>query len=158
MVDRGLKDAGYQFVVIDEAPFANGRDSNGHLRQSVRIKTSFPEMVQKIKDKGLKAGVTGSVGTQTCDTLYHGSGSFLYENIDAKDFADWGFEFIKYDNCHNQLVNIQYSPDLGNLVVGDDLYTPMDAQLIGNAKVNKQGFISYIGSGSGEAHYTIEAA
>ena len=52
-----------------------------------------------IHSKGLKFGIYSSAGTKTCEGL---AGSLNYEDIDAKDFASWGVDYLKYDNCFNE--------------------------------------------------------
>lgn len=106
IVSSGMADAGYQYVNIDDcwmnaekskdskrvAPF---RDTNGTLLPNVY----FPDMkglADYIHAKGLKAGLYTSPGPLTCAGF---AGAFEHEAQDAKLFADWGFDFLKYDWC-----------------------------------------------------------
>ena len=106
MVASGMADYGYQYVNIDdcwmvkpgaEDPEIGGppRDSAGRLRPNRR----FPDMralTDYIHSRGLKAGIYTSPGPRTC--AGH-EGSWGHEALDAQTFADWGFDFLKYDWC-----------------------------------------------------------
>ncbi len=106
MIASGMADAGYQYVNIDDCwmvkpgsddPMAGGdpRDERGAIRPNRR----FPDMkalTDYIHSKGLKAGLYTSPGPLTCAKF---TGSHGHEEIDARTFAAWGFDFLKYDWC-----------------------------------------------------------
>jgi hypothetical protein len=106
MVASGMADVGYQYVNIDDCwmvkpgsddPMENGkaRDQSG----AVLANGKFPDMkgmVDFIHDLGLKAGTYISPGEITCAGYV---GSLGHEAEDARRFADWGFDFLKYDWC-----------------------------------------------------------
>jgi len=106
IVSSGMADVGYQYVNIDDCwmtaaknrdPKRNGsfRDSAGDLLPNIY----FPDMkglADYIHAKGLKAGLYTSPGPLTCAGF---AGAFEHEAQDAKLFADWGFDFLKYDWC-----------------------------------------------------------
>ncbi len=106
MVASGMADFGYQYVNIDDAwmvkpgsddPMLGGapRDADGAIRPNRR----FPDMkalAAYIHSKGLKAGLYSSPGPLTCAEF---AGSYQHEKADAQKFADWGFDFLKYDWC-----------------------------------------------------------
>ncbi len=106
MIASGMADFGYQYVNIDDCwmvkvdstdPEIGGptRDDKGRLIGNKR----FPDMkamTDYIHAKGLKAGIYISPGPRTCAGY---EGSFGHEALDAKTFADWGFDFLKYDWC-----------------------------------------------------------
>lgn len=54
-----------------------------------------------VHDHGLKFGIYSSAGTMTCAKR---AGSLYYEEKDAQDFADWGVDYLKYDNCFNDSI------------------------------------------------------
>lgn len=54
-----------------------------------------------IHQNGLKFGIYSSAGTMTCAKR---AGSLYHESIDAQDFADWGVDYLKYDNCYNDSI------------------------------------------------------
>jgi len=66
----------------------------------------FPNGMKPLGDyihsKGLHFGIYSCAGTMTCA---HRAGSLYYENIDAQDFADWGVDYLKYDNCFNDSIS-----------------------------------------------------
>ena len=98
MMDLGLKDAGYQYVVLDDC-WSAGRYENGSLKPDF---TKFPNGMKDIGDKlhalGLKFGMYSSAGYLTCAKYPASLGK---EDIDAQTFADWGVDYLKYDNCYN---------------------------------------------------------
>ncbi len=116
IVDLGLKDAGYEYVVIDDCWSLKERDENGRL---VPDPAKFPSGMKALSDyihsKGLKFGMYSCAGSKTCDGY---PGSFDFEFIDAQTFADWGVDFLKYDYC--------FKPKLAN---GPILYNRMSMAL-----------------------------
>jgi alpha-galactosidase len=101
-VDKGLKDAGYQYVNIDDCWAEKTRDANGKL---VPNKTRFPNGIKAVADyvhsKGLKFGIYTSAGTKTCNKDNGFPGGLDHEDSDAAQFASWGVDYLKYDNCNN---------------------------------------------------------
>lgn len=106
MIQSGMADAGYQYVNIDDcwmnAPKNNDTLRVGPLRDekgNILPNRHFPDMkalTGYIHDKGLKAGIYTSPGTLTCGGF---TGSWQHEEQDARQFANWGFDFLKYDWC-----------------------------------------------------------
>ncbi|MFF7972554.1 NPCBM/NEW2 domain-containing protein [Streptomyces sp. NPDC007905] len=100
-VDKGLKDAGYQYVNLDDCWALPSRDANGKL---VPDPARFPNGIKAVADyvhsKGLKLGIYTSAGTKTCNSAGF-PGALGHEYSDAQQFADWGVDYLKYDNCNN---------------------------------------------------------
>lgn len=96
-VSEGYKDAGYEYIVIDDCWSLKQRDENGNL---VADPEKFPNGMKAVADyihsKGLKFGMYSCVGTNTCAGY---PGSFEHEMQDAKQLAEWGVDFLKYDFC-----------------------------------------------------------
>jgi alpha-galactosidase len=106
MISSGLADFGYQYVNVDggwqmnnngKDPEVSGeaRDPQGNIRPNRR----FPDMqalAAYIHSKGLKAGIYTSPGPLDCADS---TGSYQHEEADARTFAAWGFDFLKYDWC-----------------------------------------------------------
>jgi alpha-galactosidase len=65
----------------------------------VKFKDGMKSVGDYIHSKGLKFGIYSSAGTMTCQGLPGGWG---YEMKDAKNYSDWGVDYLKYDNCYNQ--------------------------------------------------------
>lgn len=97
MVESGMKEAGYEYVNIDDCWMASERDENGNLQPDPE---TFPNGIDAVADyvhkRGLKLGIYSSAGTVTCQGL---PASLGYEEQDAKSFAKWGVDYLKYDNC-----------------------------------------------------------
>ncbi|GJP34362.1 hypothetical protein CLOM_g18813 [Closterium sp. NIES-68] len=99
LVSSGLVALGYVYVNIDDCWQADSRDSEGRL---VPSPVWFPSGIKAIADyvhsKGLKLGIYSDAGTRTCEGK---PGSLGHEAIDAHTFAEWGVDYLKYDNCYN---------------------------------------------------------
>src|SRR3954471_15804287 len=100
MVSSGMAAAGYQYVNIDDCWMLSSRDAAGNL---VPDPTKFPDGIAGtaayVHGKGLKLGIYEDAGTKTCAGY---PGSLGHEQTDADDFAAWGVDYLKYDNCNNQ--------------------------------------------------------
>jgi len=94
MVSSGMKDAGYSYINIDDG-WEGERDANGILQSN----TNFPDMkslADYVHSKGLKLGIYSSPGPRTCGGF---EGSYGHEEQDARTWADWGIDYLKYDWC-----------------------------------------------------------
>ena len=102
-VARGLRDAGYTYVNLDDCWALPGRDGAGNL---VPDPARFPNGIKAVADyvhgKGLKFGIYTSAGTKTCNDLGF-PGAIGHEQQDATLFASWGVDYLKYDNCGDHL-------------------------------------------------------
>ncbi len=126
MVKSGLINHGWTYINVDDYwqnnhdskdPTLRGpfRTAQGHIVPNSR----FPDMkglADYIHQLGLKAGLYSSPGPWTCGNC---TGSFGYEQQDAADYANWGFDYLKYDWC-------SYSPDMESLR-GNSTNYPMSA-------------------------------
>jgi alpha-galactosidase len=97
MVTNGMKAAGYQYVNIDDL-WQGERDADGNITAD---KTRFPSGIKALADyvhsKGLKLGIYSDAGTKTCGGR---PGSLNHELQDAKTYASWGVDYLKYDWCN----------------------------------------------------------
>ncbi|WP_249138153.1 glycoside hydrolase family 27 protein [Phenylobacterium montanum] len=97
MVASGMKDAGYQYVVIDDC-WHGARDAHGDIQPDPQ---RFPSGIKALADyvhaKGLKFGIYSDAGSRTCAGR---PGSRGYEYQDAKQYAAWGVDYLKYDWCN----------------------------------------------------------
>jgi alpha-galactosidase len=106
-VSKGLKDAGYQYVNIDDCWAKTSRNSAGDLEPDpVRFPNGIKAVADYVHSKGLKFGIYTSAGTKTCNTAGF-PGGLDHEQQDANLFASWGVDYLKYDNCNNQGVDAQ---------------------------------------------------
>src|SRR3954453_9783637 len=97
-VSKGLKDAGYTYVNIDDCWALPSRNSAGNL---VPDPARFPGGIKALADyvhaKGLKFGIYTSAGTKTCQNR---PGTFGHEEQDARTYASWGVDYVKEDWCN----------------------------------------------------------
>ncbi|MHC3467902.1 NPCBM/NEW2 domain-containing protein [Streptomyces sp. 7R007] len=104
-VEKGLKDAGYQYVNLDDCWALPSRDADGKLvPDPVRFPNGIKAVADYVHAKGLKLGIYTSAGTKTCNSAGF-PGALGHEYSDARQFADWGVDYLKYDNCNNQGVD-----------------------------------------------------
>jgi len=122
LVSTGLRDAGYEYLNLDDcwarpqnSP-EGSRDADGHLvPDPVRFPNGIASVADYVHGKGLKFGVYSDRGTRTCNGQgFDGAlgagwepGDPTYESIDAQDWADWGVDYLKFDNCNNQNLNAE---------------------------------------------------
>ncbi|GGL86373.1 alpha-galactosidase [Streptomyces fumigatiscleroticus] len=104
-VEKGLKDAGYEYVNLDDCWALPQRDADGKLvPDPVRFPGGIAAVADYVHAKGLKLGIYTSAGTKTCNSAGF-PGALGHEYSDAQQFADWGVDYLKYDNCNNQGVD-----------------------------------------------------
>ncbi|MCI3242824.1 NPCBM/NEW2 domain-containing protein [Streptomyces spinosisporus] len=104
-VEKGLQDAGYQYVNLDDCWALPERDADGKLvPDPVRFPHGIKAVADYVHSKGLKLGIYTSAGTKTCNSAGF-PGALGHEYSDAQQFADWGVDYLKYDNCNNQGVD-----------------------------------------------------
>ncbi|RLV98469.1 hypothetical protein DV515_00010811 [Chloebia gouldiae] len=99
MAAEGWRDAGYEFICIDDCWMAPTRDKQGRLQADP---ARFPGGIRKLADyvhsKGLKLGIYSDVGTKTCAGF---PGSYNHYDLDAQTFASWGVDLLKFDGCNS---------------------------------------------------------
>ena len=119
MVEKGLKDAGYRYVNIDDG-FFGYRDERGYMVPHPERFPKGPEgmraLVDHIHGLGLKAGIYSDAGDNTCGSSYNhdlnglGAGLYGHDVVDAERyFNEWDFDFIKLDYCGGQ--NLKLDPE-----------------------------------------------
>ena len=98
MKDKGYLDAGYRYIVIDDCWSLMERDAQGRL---VPDPAKFPRGMKALSDDvhelGFLFGMYSCAGVRTCAGY---PSSFDHEFIDAKTFAEWGVDYLKYDFCN----------------------------------------------------------
>ncbi|XP_049541803.1 alpha-N-acetylgalactosaminidase [Anopheles darlingi] len=98
LVSEGYRDAGYEYVNIDDCWMAEERDEDGILQpDKERFPNGIKHLADYIHDRGLKFGIYQDIGTKTCAGY---PGMVGYFKLDAQTFADWGVDFIKIDGCY----------------------------------------------------------
>jgi alpha-galactosidase len=94
MARNGMRDAGYLYVNIDDT-WEGERDARGNIQPNQK----FPDMkalADYVHSKGLKLGIYSSPGPNTCEGY---EGSYGHEEQDARTYAGWGIDYLKYDWC-----------------------------------------------------------
>ncbi|XP_061369452.1 alpha-galactosidase-like [Gastrolobium bilobum] len=121
MISTGLAAMGYQYVNLDDCWAELNRDNEGNM---VPNSASFPSGIKALADyvhsKGLKFGIYSDAGTQTCSKRM--PGSLGHEEQDAKTFASWEVDYLKYDNCQNNDISVR------------ERYPPMSEALLNSGR------------------------
>ena len=104
IVSSGLKDAGYEYIVLDDGWMVKDhRDKNGDLiPDPVKFPHGMKALIDYVHSKGLKFGLYNCAGTQTC-AGYPGTRGYEYQ--DARFYANLGIDFLKYDWCNTNGIN-----------------------------------------------------
>ena len=104
IVADGLRDAGYRYVNVDDCWQDPARDSHGRLRSDPkRFPDGMAALAAYVHSKGLLFGIYAAPGSRTCAERYQGypgrMGSLGHVEQDARTFASWGVDYLKYDWC-----------------------------------------------------------
>jgi alpha-galactosidase len=97
ILETGLRDVGYDTVVIDDLWEADERVDGQLTWDRDKFPAGIPALADYVHSKGLKFGIYSCAGTHTCAGKPASCG---YEETDAQTFADWGVDFLKYDFCY----------------------------------------------------------
>jgi alpha-galactosidase len=96
---NGMKDAGYIYFNIDDC-WQGVRDEKGSIQPNQKF-GDMKALADYVHAKGLKIGIYSSPGPKTCAGY---EGSYGHEELDAEQYADWGFDYLKYDWCSAEKV------------------------------------------------------
>lgn len=163
--ETGLAEAGYKYINLDDCWQSSLRDRDGKLQGDLE---SFPSGIEslckRVNEMGLKLGIYSSNGTLTCEDLPASLGN---EELDAKTFASWGIEYLKYDFCHHEYIR-GTTPIIEHLDFNREgrrceyRLTPKDASYTGMARTisapnlpTKQA-IGYLNHAAGTASFTLD--
>jgi alpha-galactosidase len=106
MVKSGMKDAGYQYIVIDDC-WQVSRDKDGNIvADSQHFPSGMKALADYVHSKGLKFGIYSDAGSKTCAGRPASRG---HEFQDARTYAAWGVDYLKYDWCNVTTQNAQAS-------------------------------------------------
>jgi len=103
IASNGMKQAGYIYVNIDDC-WQGTRDAQGNIHPNARL-GDIKALADYVHSKGLKIGIYSSPGPKTCAGY---EGSYGHEEQDAKQYAAWGIDYLKYDWCSASRV---YKPE-----------------------------------------------
>lgn len=99
MVSSGMRDVGYRYIVIDDC-WQVDRDSNGNIiADPERFPSGIKVLADYIHKLGLKFGIYSCAGSKTCQRR---PGSRGYQFQDARQYASWGVDYLKYDWCYDE--------------------------------------------------------
>lgn len=102
-ISSGMRDAGYRYFVLDDGWMTKARDENGNLvADPAKFPSGMKEFADYVHSKGLKFGIYNCAGSETC-AGYPGSRGHEYQ--DARLYASWGVDFLKYDWCNTDSLN-----------------------------------------------------
>ncbi|KAF2023896.1 glycoside hydrolase [Setomelanomma holmii] len=99
MVDYGLRDLGYDHIVLDDCWLVNRNESDYLVSDDYKFPSGIKSIVDQIHALGFKFRMYSSAGVLTCGRY---PGSLGCEQKDADLWASWGVDYLKYDNCFNQ--------------------------------------------------------
>ena len=123
MVSSGMRDAGYTYINIDDT-WEGERDANGNIQTN----SKFPDMkalADFVHSKGLKLGIYSSPGPTTCAKF---EGSYGHELQDARTYAAWGIDYLKYDLCGlRDQMRAAPTPEAANTIMVDAYVKMRDA-------------------------------
>jgi alpha-galactosidase len=105
LISSGMQEAGYKYIVLDDTWSAKERDAQGNL---VADPKKFPSGMKALGDylhqKGFKFGIYNCAGNKTCAGYPGGRG---HEYQDARTYASWGVDYLKYDWCNHGTANAE---------------------------------------------------
>lgn len=123
MVSSGMRDAGYRYINIDDT-WEGERDPQGNIQSN----SKFPDMkalANYVHSKGLKLGIYSSPGNKTCAKF---EGSLGHEEQDARTYANWGIDYLKYDLCGlREPMKAAPSPEVAHKIMVDAYIKMRDA-------------------------------
>jgi alpha-galactosidase len=99
MIASGMRDAGYVYIVLDDAWLAKERDVEGNLvADPVKFPSGMKALADYLHQKGFRFGIYNCAGNKTCAGYPGGRG---HEYQDARTYASWRVDYLKYDWCNH---------------------------------------------------------
>ncbi len=162
MVNLGLDELGYQYVVLDDGCYCEKRENDRLKNEPMKFPNDFKELSDFVHKHGMKFGMYNDIGTKLCSGLEVGTCG--YEEEDAKSYVDWDIDYIKVDNCYYPWDNATFSdesnakyvfaPKIKGIVIENDqekisLQTSEDGRLTGEMGKVIDGYAVGIGTFDG---------
>ena len=140
LVASGMRDAGYIYVNIDDT-WEGKRDASGVIHTNEK----FPDMkalADYVHSKGLKLGIYSSPGPKTCAGY---EGSLGHEAQDAKTYAEWGIDYLKYDQCSfGDVIRQQAGDDLSKAIaIHREAYEKMHQAILATGRPMVYSYCQY---------------
>lgn len=129
LVELGLAQLGYQYVVLDDGCYKSERVDGKLSNEAMKFPGGFKALADYVHAKGLKFGMYNDIGTNLCAGA--AVGTCGHEMTDARSYMDWGVDFLKVDNCYYLWDNATFS-DAANVKY---VYTPniRSVRIVGDA-------------------------
>jgi alpha-galactosidase len=163
IVNLGLADLGYEYVVLDDGCYKSERINGLLSNETMKFPSDFKALSDYIHNKGLKFGMYNDIGTNLC--AGSAVGTCGYEDVDAKAYLDWGVDFLKVDNCYYLWDNATfsdstntkytYAPNIRSITVSGEgfkktLNAVKDGVLLGHgASISSGNYVTNIGTFDG---------
>lgn len=158
VVELGLKDLGYEYIVLDDGCYMPERVDGLLSNETLKFPNGFKALSQYIHSKGLKFGMYNDIVTNLCAGA--AVGTCGHEKEDAKTYLDWGVDFLKVDNCYYLWDNATFSnpenaryvfaPNIKSISInGNKYYSDKDGVITGNRAFIKDGYATFIGTFDG---------
>lgn len=161
IVELGLKELGYEFVVLDDGCYKSERVDGELSNETQKFPLGFKELGDYIHAKGLKFGMYNDIGTNLCAGA--AVGTCFHEDVDAQSYIDWGVDFLKVDNCYYLWDNATfsagtnakfvYTPNIKSIQVKgtgyDKCFAAVDGELTGCGCRIQDDYVTYIGTFDG---------
>ncbi len=97
MVANGMAAKGYKYIIIDDF-WVGGRDTHNKLfPDPIRFPNGIKALADYVHSRGMKLGIYSDAAEFTCGGV---TASYNFEELDAKTFAEWGIDYLKYDYCN----------------------------------------------------------
>ncbi|MCR4753913.1 MAG: glycoside hydrolase family 27 protein [Lachnospiraceae bacterium] len=156
-IELGLKDLGYEYIVLDDGCYKETRIGGKLSNEEVKFPSGFKALGDYIHSKGLKFGMYNDIGTNLCAGAEVGTCGF--EDEDAKSYLEWGVDFLKVDNCYYLWDNATFSkpenarytfaPNIRAVRVGDKNYALSDLCVTGDRGTIEDDCVTGIGTYDG---------
>ena len=155
----GLKDLGYEYIVLDDGCYKPERVNGKLSNEEVKFPGGFRALADHLHKAGLKFGMYNDVGTNLCAGA--AVGTCGHEKEDAQSYIDWDVDFLKVDNCYYPYDNATfsdpenarfvYAPNIRSIRIGSKKYSAVkDARITGPvASAKKEGYVTGIGTFDG---------
>lgn len=163
IVNLGLADLGYEYVVLDDGCYKSERINGLLSNETIKFPSGFKALSDYMHNKGLKFGMYNDIGTHLC--AGSAVGTCGYEDVDAKAYIDWGIDFLKVDNCYYLWDNATfsdstnakytYAPNIRSITISSGkfkktLNAVKDGVLLGHgASINRENYVTNIGTFDG---------
>ena len=159
LVELGLAQLGYQYVVLDDGCYKSERVDGKLSNEAMKFPGGFKALADYVHAKGLKFGMYNDIGTNLCAGA--AVGTCGHEMTDARSYMDWGVDFLKVDNCYylwdnatfSDAANVKYvyTPNLRSVRIVGDAYdvsfqAVTDGILTGRSGEKRDTYVTGIGT------------